>query len=196
MKKHLITSLLMLSSILIISSCKDDDDNASPSNIVEAGGFEANGSFVKGTVSTFTESAQAVNYDFDYSRVYQYPEYTYSLGSGTVEASLVKDLTGTLNNTNFATVNITGMQSLAQTQLPDIEIRVQGLKKMDDGKTFTGSSTHTTPGMKITNYKYDASTRTISADFSDSTAVGANGEDVIIKGSFKLVDIKEFVQRP
>lgn len=195
MKKYIIPFLLVLSSTLVISSCKDDDDNKITPTF-EDSGFTTNGSMIKGTVSTLTTNQQAVSYDFEFKRLYQYPEYTTTLGVGSVRATLVSDLTGVSSNNHFAGITISGMQTLSQSQTPDISIQVASTKKMDDGKTFEGQSTHEGPNLKISNYKYDASTRTISADFIDTTSVGDNGQRVRINGSFKIVDIKEYVSRP
>jgi hypothetical protein len=185
-----ITMILLIAVTAAQLGCKGKKGEVGPAGTTDRNiGLSDDGSYIKGTVTTTTSTAKPVSFTFNHNHS---DSYNYYGGDANITSvTLYKGLASLANNNNQSNMELF-LDSIADPTptSPYIEMYATYMLSADSTFNFYIAGTPT-----ITNYMYDASTRTASGDYTITNTNTGNGNSGTVAGSFKFMNLKTTVYR-
>jgi len=185
-----INIIILIALLAIQAGCKGKKGEAGPAGPTDTNiGLSADGSYIKGTVTTTTSTAKAVSFSFNDTYA---DSYNYFGGNGSYTSqTLYKNYAGANSGLDDAYVEFV-LDSIADPTPSNFYIQIDATTLLSSDSTF---SFYIDGNPTLSNYKYDAATRTASGDYTITNTNTNNGNSATVTGSFKLINLKTVVYR-
>jgi hypothetical protein len=187
-----ITIILLMAVGAIQSGCKGKKGDVGPAGTTDRNiGLSDDGSYIKGIITTTTSTGKPVSFTFNHNHSSSYNYYGGDAGYTSVELyKSLSSLPGINNNDNSFIKFILDSIADPTPASPYIEVYATYMLSADSTFNFYIDGTPT-----ITNYMYDASTRTASGDYTMTNTNTINNNSATVTGSFKFMNLKTVVYR-
>jgi hypothetical protein len=187
-----ITMILLIAVGAIQPACKGKKGDIGPAGTTDRNiGLSDDGSYIKGTITTTTSTGKPVSFTFNHNHSSSYNYYGGNASYTSVELYKSFSSIPIINGNDKAFMEFI-LDSIADPTPASPYIKVYATSVLSADSTFNfyidGTPT-------ITNYMYDASTRTASGNYTMTNTNTTNSNSGTVTGSFKFMNLKTVVYR-